>query len=143
MKRSRVIYITLGLIAGIALLWGLWPAWTLWQHRHERWAELVQQQQRMQAAMQEAQTLQKKSLPSLQESQSLIQAISRQRFGVPPIVLPAGNFQIPLNAVSPQQLAQGWEDIRSQTSATVVRAELEQTPQGWSGSLVFKLPQKP
>ncbi|MEY2661390.1 MAG: hypothetical protein RLZZ123_2562 [Pseudomonadota bacterium] len=143
MNRTRILYASLALIASLALLWGLWPAWTLWLDRHDRWAELVQQQQRMQTALQEAQTLQKKSLPSLAESQSLIQTISRQRFGVPPINLPGGSVQIPINAVSPQQLAQGWDDIRTQTSARVVRAELDQTPQGWSGTLIFKLPQKP
>lgn len=143
MKHTRWLIASLALVAAIALLWGLWTAWGLWQTQEARWSELARQRQTMQAALQEAQALQKKSVPGLTEAQSLIQNISSQRLAAPAVALPDASMQIQLIGVSPRQLGQGWDEIRTQTSATLVRADLTQGPMGWSGTLVFKLAQKP
>ena len=143
MNQRRWISLALAAVAALALLWGLWPAWTLWLNQDERWNELARQRQTMQAALQEAQTLQKKSMPSVAEAQTLIQSIGKQRLGATASTLPDSGIQLQLSAVSPQQLAQGWEEIRTQTSASLLRADLKQNAEGWSGTLVFKLAQKP
>jgi hypothetical protein len=51
--------------------------------------------------------------------------------------------QIQFKAVSADQLALAWSDVRKLTSAMVVKSELKNNEQGWSGTLVFKLAQQP
>ncbi|MDI9331622.1 MAG: hypothetical protein QM527_10000 [Alphaproteobacteria bacterium] len=133
----------LGAVATLALLWGLWPAWLLWQDQDSRWQALTRQRMAMQAAQQEAQALQQKSVPSVSEAQAQIQSISRRHLGASATPLPDGGMQIQINGVAPQALALGWDEIRQLTSASVQRTDLAQNAQGWSGTLVFKLAQKP
>ena len=85
----------------------------------------------------------KPTLPSPAEAQNRIQAIAQQQLKTVAQGSPGAGIRLTLNGVAPQQLAQAWADIRSQTSASVVQADLVQGPQGWSGTLVFKLAQRP
>ena len=143
MKAQKYGPMVVALLAVLALLWGLGPAWMLWQQQDTRWAELARQRQVMQAALTEAQALQKKSVPSAAEAQMQIKSIATQRWGATAITMPDAGMQIQISDVAPQALGQGWDDIRSQTSALLLRAELKQSTTGWSGTLVFKLAQKP
>ena len=143
MKAQKYGPMVVALLAVLALLWGLGPAWMLWQQQDTRWAELARQRQVMQAALTEAQALQKKSVPSAAEAQMQIKSIATQRWGATAITMPDASMQIQISDVAPQALGQGWDDIRSQTSALLLRAELKQSATGWSGTMVFKLAQKP
>jgi type II secretory pathway component PulM len=141
-QRRHVL--TLGAwVAGLALLWALWPAWTLWRSHEEQLQQLSRLRQHMQLAQQEAQALQKKTLPGTMEAQSQIQSITKQRFGATAVSMADSSYQVRLNGVQAQVLAQGWSEIRSQTSAQVTQADLRWGPQGWSGTMTFKLAQKP
>jgi type II secretory pathway component PulM len=97
----------------------------------------------MQLQQQEVEALRKKPIPSPLEAQSLIHALSKQHFGSTPIGLPGQGLQVQLNGVNAERLALGWQEIRAQTSASVVRVDLTASGPLWSGTLVFKLAQKP
>ncbi len=143
MNRILILRWALGLL-GVLLLWtGLEPAWHLWRTHEAQLNELAQQRQAMQRAQEELQALQQKTLPSTAEAQNRIQAIAQQQLKTVAQGSPGAGIRLTLNGVAPQQLAQAWADIRSQTSASVVQADLVQGPQGWSGTLVFKLAQRP
>lgn len=126
-----------------ALLWVLWPAWQRWQAHPQALRQLAQQRQSMLLGQQEVETLLKKPVPSPVEAQALIQAISKQHLGSTPIALPGQGLQIRFSQVGAQPLALAWQEIRTQTSASVTHADL--TAQGalWSGTLVLQLAQKP
>ena len=144
MKLSRQKLMTLSGLCGIlVLLWGLVPAWQLWRSYGSLMDQLSRQRLEMLQQQQEAQSLKQKPLALPPELTQQIGAISKQRFGAVPTALPGAALQIQLNAVRPEQLALGWQEIRSQQLASLTQADLTQGPQGWSGTLVFKLPQKP
>ncbi len=130
-------------LALLAMLWGLWPAWQLWQAHPQTLQKLGQQRQVMQGLQQEVEVLLKKPVPAPAEAQTLIQSISKRHFGSTPIGVPGQGLQIQISGVSAQQLALGWQEIRSQTSASVVSADLTANGSQWTGTLVLKLAQKP
>ncbi len=127
----------------VASLWALWPAWQAWQAHPPTLQTLAQQRQALQFQLQEAEALRQKPIPSSVEAQNLIQSISKKHLGSTPLVLPGQGLQIQINGVSADRLALGWQEIRSLTSASVVRADLTAQADLWSGTLVFKLAQKP
>ena len=130
-------------IALLALGWQVGPAWQLWRNHTTQWDDLTRLRLGMLAAQKEARDLLQKPIPGQAEAVAQIQAISRQRFGAVPVNLPGTTLQIQIRSLSADQLAQGWNEIRTLTSASVTQADLTMGPQGWTGSLVFKLAQKP
>lgn len=139
----RWLLAALALLALLALPWALWPAWQLRQAHPGTLIKLTQQRQAMQLQQQEAQALLKKPVPNPVEAQTLIQSLSKQHFGSTPVSVPGQGLQIQLRQVDAAQLALGWQEIRLQTSASVVSADLTAQGKLWSGTLVFKLAQKP
>ena len=131
------------LLVVLALPWALWPAWQMWLAQPGALLKLSQQRQIMQLLQQESQTLLNKPVPNPVEAQTLIQSLSKQHFGSTPVSVPGQGLQIQLRQVDAAQLALGWQDIRDQTSASVVSADLTAQGKLWSGTLVFKLAQKP
>lgn len=125
------------------VLWALWPAWQRWLAHPQALNQLAQQRQAMQWGQQEVQSLLNKPVPSPLEAQTLIQAISKQHLGSVPIAVPGQGLQIRFSDVAAQPLALAWQEIRTQTSASVVSADLSANGALWSGTLVFKLAQKP
>jgi type II secretory pathway component PulM len=130
-------------LAVLTLPWALWPAWQMWQAHPGALLQLSQQRQSMQLLQQESQTLRNKSVPNPVEAQALIQSLSKQHFGHTAVSVPGQGLQIQLRQVDAAQLALGWQDIRDQTSASVVSADLTAQGKLWSGTLVFQLAQKP
>jgi hypothetical protein len=133
-------------LLGLALLvlpWSLWPAWQAWLAHPEALQQLARQRQAMQLSQQEVQALRLRSVPGAVEAQALIQSLSKQHFGSAPVSVPGPGLQIQLNQVDATQLALGWQEIRAQTSASLVSADLSAKGNRWSGTLVFKLAQKP
>ena len=127
----------------LALLWLIGPAWALWSSHETQWQRLSQLRLSMLQSQQEVQALRQKSVPTAAEATAQIQALSRQHFGTTAVILPGATLQMTLRLVSPEQLATGWNEIRTQTSASLVQADLANPGPGWSGTLVFKLAQKP
>ena len=144
MKLNKIwTWRALALVILLALLWLIGPAWQLWRTHESQWNLLSQVRLRMLQSQQEVQALRQKSVPTAAEATAQIQAIGRQRFGATAVILPGASLQMTLRSVAPEQLASGWNEIRSQTSASLVQADLTEQGQGWSGTLVFKLAQKP
>jgi general secretion pathway protein M len=133
----------LAVLALLALGWQIGPAWQLWRNHTSLWDDLTKQRMGMLTAQKEALDLLQKPIPGPAEAVAQIQAISRQRFGAVPVNLPGATLQIQIRSLAADQLARGWNEIRTQTSASVIQADLTMGPQGWTGSLVFKLAQKP
>ena len=143
MNRTWAWRLGLGFTALLLLMAGLTPAWHLWQTHEAQWLELAQQRQAMLADQEAMQAMQNKALPSPVEAQALISTISQQRLSAAVRPMTGLNVSVTLNDVGAQQLAQAWSDIRKQTSASVTQADLVLGPQGWSGTLTFKLAQRP
>ena len=133
----------LALLAVLAMPWALWPAWQMWLAHPDALLKLSQQKQTMQLLQQESQTLRNKPVPNPVEAQTLIQSLSKQHFGSTPVSVQGQALQIQLRQVDAAQLALGWQDIREQTSASVVSSDLTAQGKRWSGTLVFQLAQKP
>jgi type II secretory pathway component PulM len=130
-------------LAVLALPWTLWPAWQMWQAHPDGLQQLARQRQSMQWQQQEVQALLKKPVPTQAQAQALIQSLSQQHFGSTAMIVPGPGLQVQLRQVDAAQLALGWQDIRTQTSASVISADLTAQGSQWSGTLVFKLAQKP
>ena len=144
MKLNRTWVVrALALLGLWALLWGISPAWTMWRNHVQQFEQLARQRMAMQSHQQEAQALQKKTVLPPADALSQIKAISTRLLAAVPQTLAGNTVQIQIKAVSADQLARAWSDIRKLTSAMVVKADLHDTEQGWSGTLVFKLSEAP
>jgi hypothetical protein len=144
MKLNRTwVLRALALLGLLALWWGISPAWTLWRTHAMQFDQLARQRIAMQSDQQEAQALQKKTVLPQADALSQIKATSGRLLGAVPQTLAGNTVQIQIKAVSADQLALAWGDIRKLTSAMVVKADLNANGQGWSGTLVFKLAQQP
>ncbi len=143
MSHPRWLALALIALALAAASWALGPAWQQWRAHPQPLHKLAPQRQAMQLQQQEVEALRKKPIPSPFEAQTLIHALSKQHFGSTPIGLPGQGLQVQLNGVNAERLALGWQEIRAQTSARVVRVDLTASGPLWSGTLVFKLAQKP
>jgi hypothetical protein len=133
----------LGLALVLALMGLLWPAGQLWLTHEAQRDRLAQQRLRLLQAQQEVRALEQKSIPEPTQAARQLQAISQQRFSAAAVSLSNETWQVSLRSVSAEQLALGWDEIRTQTSASLIQADLTAQAQGWSGTLVFKLARKP
>lgn len=133
----------LALLALWALLWGISPAWTLWRTHTLQFDQLARQRMAMQNAQQEAQALHKQTVPPATDALTQIKTISSRLLGAVPQTLADQTVQVQIKAVPADRLALAWSDIRKQTLASVIKADLQANEQGWSGTLLFKLAQQP
>jgi nitrogen fixation-related uncharacterized protein len=131
------------LLALCALWWGISPAWNVWRLHSQQFDQLERQRIAMQTDREEALALQKKTVLPPADALSHIKAISTRMLGATPQTLTGNLVQVQIKAVSADQLAQAWTDIRKLTSAMVVKAELNANGQAWTGTLVFKLAEAP
>ncbi len=145
MNRARVLRWTLSLLAAGLLLWGVIPAWQLWQSHEIQLQTLALQRQSMQAARQEVLSLQSKTPLAAATAQTRIAAMAQQHLGTQARLNPGPGSSLSLSVkdAAPDELSRAWTEIRQQTSASVIRADLTLGPQGWTGTLVLQPAKQP
>jgi hypothetical protein len=143
MKRTPWMRWTLGLVAMGLCLWGVIPAWQLWQSHEAQLQALAQQRLSLQTARQEVLALQGKAPMAAATAQSRIATIAQQHLGTQAKLSPGPGLSLTLKDADAGALTQAWTDIRQQTAASVIRADLTLGPQGWTGTLVLQLAKQP
>jgi general secretion pathway protein M len=136
--REQRLLLAAALLLGAALLWTqlLAPAWRTVRSFEAQRSALDTQQQRMLQLQAQAQRLQ--ALPALdaQGSQQALQRAVTEVLGAQGSLQVQGNVAtVTLRQASPEALAQ-WL-ARTRTSARLVphEAQLQRSPQGWSGTV--------
>jgi general secretion pathway protein M len=136
--REQRLLLAAALLLGGALLWTqlLAPAWRTVRSFEAQRNALDTQQQRMLQLQAQAKRLQALPAPDAQGSQQALQLAVKEVLGPQGSLQVQGNVAtVTLRQASPEALAQ-WL-ARTRTSARLVphEAQLQRSPQGWSGTV--------
>lgn len=146
--REKTALLVAALLLGVALLWWLLlaPALHTWRSAESVRSQLDGQLQKMHALQAQAQALQAEPALAPEQAQLALEASVKQQFGAAAELSISGQrATLKLKGVSPEALAQGLAQTRSDAHAVPSEARLNRSAAAstsWDGTMVLNLPSR-